>query len=240
MQNPAPPWPHQHTQTHNKKKHAGTSAYGFNPATGRINRHVDTWDSVANQKFFSAEAFGDFLRQLGQRHLTPQGLEAPRYALLRRARDYQVRRYAPFLVAEAPLDGCGAPGGDQAAAGSSGGGGEDGGGSGSGSDGGGVSPAGPGVKAFRALAGYLFGANAEGRKMRMTTPVLSRTDGTMAFVIGPSDAKVCLCVCVCVCVCAFCAFLSASVFLGDGQGLAAPSLSLWLAHGPRLRLYLIT
>jgi hypothetical protein len=44
---------------------AGTSTYGFNPANGKINKHIDTWDSITNQKFFSFEAFGDFLRQVG-------------------------------------------------------------------------------------------------------------------------------------------------------------------------------
>ena len=31
---------------------AGTSVYGFNPQTGRICRHIDTWDSIDNQQFF--------------------------------------------------------------------------------------------------------------------------------------------------------------------------------------------
>lgn len=107
----------------------------------------------------------------------------------------QVRRYAPFLVAETPLDGVSTPnaaassGGGAGASGAEGSGGE-GGAAGASSSGGGVNPASKGVAAFNALAGYLFGANAAGLKMRMTTPVLSGTDGRMAFVIGPSDATV--------------------------------------------------
>lgn len=85
----------------------------------------------------------------------------------------QIRRYDPFLVAESPLDGCEDPAALANAAAA-----------------GGVSPASAGVRAFRELAGYLFGGNREGRKMRMTTPVLSSTGGTMAFVIGPGDARV--------------------------------------------------
>jgi len=124
-----------------------------------------------------------------QRVTTPPGLESPGYTLLRRTGDYQVRRYAPFLVASAPLDGCEGPGdgsgdtGDAEASSSTAA-------AGGGSSSGGISPASQGRKAFGELARYLFGGNAEGRKMKMTTPVLSRTDGTMQFVIGAADAKV--------------------------------------------------
>ncbi|GBF94802.1 hypothetical protein Rsub_07974 [Raphidocelis subcapitata] len=160
----------------------GASIYGFNPANGRINRHIDTWDSITNQTYFSIEAFKDFLGQLGQLYTVPSNLETPAFELLRRGRGYEVRRYDPFLVAETPLDGC-APaagaGSGQGEASSGGGGG----------GGGGADPAGPGGRAFNSLAGYLFGGNAEGRKMRMTTPVLSSSAGRMAFVIGPSDAR---------------------------------------------------
>ncbi|KAI8464718.1 MAG: SOUL-domain-containing protein [Monoraphidium minutum] len=152
----------------------GTSRYGFNPANGKINRHIDTWDSIQNQKYFSTEAFGDFLGQVRQRYTTPAGLETPAYTLLRRAADYQVRRYAPFLVAESPLDGVD-PSALAAAPAAP--------------PGGGVSPATAGKAAFGELARYLFGGNAEGRAMKMTTPVLSGTDGSMAFVIGPGDAQ---------------------------------------------------
>lgn len=60
----------------------GTSAYGFNPASGRINRHVDTWDSITNQQYFSLEAFGDFFKQLLQPYTTP-ALGTPTYTLLK-------------------------------------------------------------------------------------------------------------------------------------------------------------
>jgi hypothetical protein len=53
-----------------------------------------------------------------------------------------------------------------------------------------VSPASAGVKAFGELAKYLFGGNSEGRKMKMTSPVLSNSEGVLRFVIGPSDAQV--------------------------------------------------
>eukprot|EP00877_Chromochloris_zofingiensis_P004288 jgi/Chrzof1/13860/Cz08g15100.t1 len=175
----------------------GTSIYGFNSANGKINRHIDTWDSIQNQQFFSFEAFGDFWRQLLQLYTIPN-IETPHYTVLRRAADYQVRRYEPYLVAECALDptaatatAASAPSPSSAssstpatstqasssqppaghAAQSS------------------VNPASAGVAAFRALAGYIFGGNAAGEKMKMTTPVFTSTQGTMQFVIGPSAHK---------------------------------------------------
>lgn len=61
---------------------AGTSTYGFNPKNGRINKHIDTWDSIQNQKYFSFEAFGDFFKQLLQPYTTP-ALGTPSYTLLK-------------------------------------------------------------------------------------------------------------------------------------------------------------
>jgi hypothetical protein len=47
-----------------------------------------------------------------------------------------------------------------------------------------------GIKAFNALAGYIFGGNASGTKMAMTTPVFSSTDGTMEFVVSAKAEQV--------------------------------------------------
>lgn len=49
---------------------------------------------------------------------------------------------------------------------------------------------GVGIKAFNALAGYIFGGNASSKKMAMTTPVFSSTDGTMDFVVSASAEQV--------------------------------------------------
>ncbi|KAF8066298.1 heme-binding-like protein [Scenedesmus sp. PABB004] len=153
----------------------GTSTYGFNPATRRINRHIDTWDSIANQDFFSTEAFADFFRQLLATRRTPP-LAGPRYTLLRRAPSFEVRRYEPFVIAATPLDNLGAPAPPDEPGGAA-----EGAGSGAGARR--VNPASAGMRAFNALAGYLFGKNAAGAKMAMTTPVLSDTAGNMAFVV---------------------------------------------------------
>lgn len=54
----------------------------FNPASGKICRHLDTWDSIRNQKFPSPEALADFFGQLLQFYTTPS-LETPQYTVLR-------------------------------------------------------------------------------------------------------------------------------------------------------------
>ncbi len=63
---------------------SGTSVYGFNPSNGKINKHVDTWDSLSvdQQRFFSPAAFADFFRQLLATYTVPD-LEQPTYTVLR-------------------------------------------------------------------------------------------------------------------------------------------------------------
>ena len=158
----------------------------------------------------STQGFSDFLGQLFQPYTTPS-LETPQYEVLKRTKDYQIRRYQPYLVVESPMD-------EQASSSAQ------------------VNPAGPGTMAFQALAGFIFGRNqrgegrwwlvrseqcaagtfnrmqpcqflprasqciscccccccflATGEKMQMTTPVYSDTQGKMQFVIGPSAHKV--------------------------------------------------
>jgi hypothetical protein len=129
----------------------GTSVMGVNPATGKFNSHSDTWDAVSNQQFFSFEAFVHMLGQVSDLRRIPIGLESPPYTVLLKKANYEVRKYEPFVVAEAPY-------------GSSG-------------------PA-----AFGALAGYIFGRNAQGAKMAMTTPVLSTAGNSMQFYLGKSTA----------------------------------------------------
>ena len=92
----------------------GLSTYVFNPESSKICRHIDTWDSIDNQEFFSFEVghveeamhatlklyclrnncsasqgLVDFLRQL----ISPRPPSAGNYTLLLRARDYEIRQY---------------------------------------------------------------------------------------------------------------------------------------------------
>ena len=131
----------------------GTSIMTVNPATGKFNSHSDTWDAVSNQEFFSLEAFSHMLSQVADLRRVPMDLESPPYTVLLKKASYEVRKYEPFVVAEAPY--------------------------------------GSGPAAFGALAGYIFGRNAQGEKMAMTTPVLSSTAGnSMQFYLGKSTKAV--------------------------------------------------
>ena len=83
-------------------------------------------------------------------------IEEPEYEVLSEADTYEIRRYAPYIVAEVDVDG------DADSAGS---------------------------KAFRILAGYIFGDNEGDTRMKMTAPVASQPAGgdanrhTYAFVM---------------------------------------------------------
>jgi hypothetical protein len=80
----------------------GTSTMSVNPATGRFCRHVDTWDAIRDQGFLSLEGVAHMFSQVAALNPPPAGLEQPPAALLLKRKGYEVRRYAPFAVAEAP------------------------------------------------------------------------------------------------------------------------------------------
>ncbi|CAG9465527.1 unnamed protein product [Pedinophyceae sp. YPF-701] len=125
----------------------GESFMTVDPEEWKFNRHIDIWDSIQQQEYLSKEAFQDLVAQLGTFFKVPD-LETPQYMLLRRAADYEVRRYEPYSVAEyapATADRRGS---------------------------------------FQSLARYIFGGNARGEKMAMTTPVFTEPAGRMQFVMG--------------------------------------------------------
>jgi hypothetical protein len=151
----------------------GTSVMGIDPATMRVATHFDTWDAISTQGFFletkSPEAVAEVLRQVFDLTVQPD-LETPEYVVLRRYAEYEIRRYPDVVVAETKTGGeSGVSEGKRLAAGGMTGGG--GGGDGS-------------FNPFGALAGYIFGGNAEEKKMEMTTPVFTSDDGKMQFVMG--------------------------------------------------------
>jgi hypothetical protein len=61
---------------------------------GKFNRHIDYWDSIENQEYFSLEAFAHVLAQLSSLAHAPPALEQPPYMVLRKRKDYEVRRRA--------------------------------------------------------------------------------------------------------------------------------------------------
>ncbi|KHG01498.1 hypothetical protein F383_22765 [Gossypium arboreum] len=76
----------------------GTSVMGINPNNGKFCSHVDFWDSIENNEYFSLEGLWDVFRQL-RVYKTPD-LETPRYQILKRTANYEVRKYEPFIVVE--------------------------------------------------------------------------------------------------------------------------------------------
>ncbi|XP_010535883.1 PREDICTED: uncharacterized protein LOC104811045 [Tarenaya hassleriana] len=76
----------------------GTSVMAVNPETGKFCSHLDFWDSIKNNDYFSLEGLFDVLKQL-RPYKTPD-LETPKYQILKRTADYEVREYEPFIVVE--------------------------------------------------------------------------------------------------------------------------------------------
>ncbi|EPS64547.1 hypothetical protein M569_10235 [Genlisea aurea] len=80
----------------------GTSVMGVNPVTNKFCSHVDYWDSIDNNDYFSLEGLMDLIKQL-RYYKTPE-LEMPEYRILKRTANYEIRKYEPFMVAEASSD----------------------------------------------------------------------------------------------------------------------------------------
>ncbi|XP_051150151.1 uncharacterized protein LOC127264693 [Andrographis paniculata] len=80
----------------------GTSAMGINPETGKFCSHMDYWDSIKNNEYFSIEGLLDVIKQL-RVYKTPD-LETPKYRILKRTANYEVRKYEPFIVVETSSD----------------------------------------------------------------------------------------------------------------------------------------
>lgn len=76
----------------------GTSIMGINPQTGKFNSHSDFWDSIENNNYFSLEGLWNVVKQL-RIYKTPD-LETPKYQILKRTANYEVRKYSPYIVVE--------------------------------------------------------------------------------------------------------------------------------------------
>lgn len=80
----------------------GISIMGVNPLTQKFCSHVDLWDSIENNEYFSFEGLVDFLKQL-RIYKTPD-LDTPEYLVLKRTANYEIRKYEPFVVVETKGD----------------------------------------------------------------------------------------------------------------------------------------
>ncbi|XP_061352561.1 uncharacterized protein LOC133297431 [Gastrolobium bilobum] len=76
----------------------GTSVMGINPENGKFCSHVDFWDSIEKNDYFSFEGLWDVIEQL-RIYKTPE-LESPKYQILKRTANYEIRQYNPFIVVE--------------------------------------------------------------------------------------------------------------------------------------------
>ncbi|KAL6602940.1 hypothetical protein ACP70R_043301 [Stipagrostis hirtigluma subsp. patula] len=80
----------------------GVSIMGVNPQNLKFNSHVDLWDSIQNNEYFSFEGLLDVFKQL--RIYKNPDIETPNYLILKKTANYEVRSYAPFLIVEAKGD----------------------------------------------------------------------------------------------------------------------------------------
>lgn len=135
----------------------GVSIMRVNPATGKFCAHIDRWDSIQNNEYFSIEGAKDVIRQM--QYFKQPDLETPKYKVLKRTAVYQVREYEPFIVVETDCDSM------------------------------------AGSKGFNTVAGYIFGKNEKGEKMKMTTPVYTEMNsepsasGAKIQIVLPSSCK---------------------------------------------------
>ncbi|KAL4194661.1 hypothetical protein AMTRI_Chr05g69610 [Amborella trichopoda] len=80
----------------------GTSVMGINPKTRKFCSHMDFWDSIRQNDYFSFEGLLAVVKQL-RIYKTPD-LETPKYEILKRTSDYEVRKYDSFVVVETKGD----------------------------------------------------------------------------------------------------------------------------------------
>eukprot|EP01024_Parvocaulis_polyphysoides_P041747 TRINITY_DN38311_c0_g1_i1.p1 TRINITY_DN38311_c0_g1~~TRINITY_DN38311_c0_g1_i1.p1 ORF type:complete len:379 (-),score=46.00 TRINITY_DN38311_c0_g1_i1:153-1289(-) len=83
-------------------KITGESIFTIDPATGKILKHQDIWDKLDNNNFVSIEGVADIIRSILKVSLKPN-LESPEFLLLKKNKDYEIRSYQPFMVAETSM-----------------------------------------------------------------------------------------------------------------------------------------
>ncbi|KAK9837901.1 hypothetical protein WJX74_007465 [Apatococcus lobatus] len=145
----------------------GISIMGINPKNGKVNKHLDAWDAIKNQEFFSFEGFKHVLSQMLTTQKIPD-LDGPKFQIMKKMKTYEIRRYDPFTVAETDMGS--APTGQESGSGPKG--------------------SKEGETAFGRLAGYIFGKNSRQEKMSMTAPVFSHPSGRLQFVMDKAHQEI--------------------------------------------------
>ncbi|MEW5320412.1 MAG: hypothetical protein WDW38_011487 [Sanguina aurantia] len=80
----------------------GRTVYQVDPTNGFILRHTDLWDALQRNSFLSLEGLTFVLKQFLSLQLTP-ALATPEYKVLKKLKEYEIRRYQPYIVAETPM-----------------------------------------------------------------------------------------------------------------------------------------
>ncbi len=66
--------------------------FSFINNAGKFNRHLDYWDAIENQQYFSWEAFGHVLQQMTDVSKIPKDLPTPSYTILKKFKEFEIRR----------------------------------------------------------------------------------------------------------------------------------------------------
>uniref|UniRef100_A0ACD5WTI6 Uncharacterized protein n=1 Tax=Avena sativa TaxID=4498 RepID=A0ACD5WTI6_AVESA len=80
----------------------GLSIMGVNPQNLKFCSHVDIWDSIQNNEYFSFEGLVEVFKQL--RYYKTPDIETPSYLVLKKTANYEVRRYPQFSVVQAKAE----------------------------------------------------------------------------------------------------------------------------------------
>ncbi|KAK9811083.1 hypothetical protein WJX73_001332 [Symbiochloris irregularis] len=80
----------------------GESIYTVDQISGKIQSQRDVWDSISDNNYLSLEGLAYILGSLANPQQTPN-LEMPKYTVLKRAAEYEVRQYSRYIVAETAM-----------------------------------------------------------------------------------------------------------------------------------------
>lgn len=81
---------------------SGITVLGYNPDSGKWNKHVDAWDAIEDNEFFSLEGFIFAFKQMVSVSRPPNRF-TPEFQIYKRYKDWEIRRYRPFISAEISL-----------------------------------------------------------------------------------------------------------------------------------------
>lgn len=81
---------------------SGYSYYAIDPVYGTIAGQRDVWDAIQDNSSPSIEGVAHVIKQLTDLQQTPN-LDSPHYIVLKKTKEYEMRQYSPYLVAETSM-----------------------------------------------------------------------------------------------------------------------------------------